>query len=193
MAGRKTKLTSKTQRAICDVMRSGGSYAAAAAHAGICESTLHDWRKYGAEQEAGIYRNFVDAEAAAIDEGEAVAARQVFKCFTVASIETVVETTADGAQKTKVITRPPDAGMALKWLERRAGARWNVARRVALGGDPDGVPFETVSAEAALAGLDKLTAAELAALAAIEDAMRTRAERPDEGQSAVAMVDGVAT
>lgn len=136
MAGRKTKLNSKRQRIICQVIRDGGTYAAAAAQASICESTLHDWRRYGAEEESGIYRTFVDALATAEAEGEAIAVRAVVAAFTEDSVETVVEKLPDGSTKTKTITRPPDAAMALRWLERRRPARWNAPRRLALGHNP---------------------------------------------------------
>ena len=140
MAGRKTKLTPNRQRTICEVMRDGGTYAAAAAQAGICESTLHDWRRYGAEEESGIYRDLVDALDRAIAEGEAIAVRQVFASFTEPTVETVEETLSDGSSKTKTITRPPDASMALKWLERRSPQRWNIPHRLAVGQDPDAEP-----------------------------------------------------
>ena len=140
MVGRKTKLTPKRRRIICEVIRDGGSFAAAAAQAGICESTLHDWRRYGAAEESGIYRRFVDALAMAQAEGEAIACRQVFASFTEPTIETVVEELPGGSTKTRTIERPPDAMMALRWLERRVPQRWNVPHRLAVGQDPDAEP-----------------------------------------------------
>ena len=109
MAGRKTKLNPKRRRIICEVIRDGGSFAAAAAQAGICESTLHDWRRYGAAEESGIYRNFVEALATAQALGEAIAVRAVVAAFTEGSVETVVENLPDGSTKTRTIERPPDA------------------------------------------------------------------------------------
>ena len=142
MAGRKTKLNPKRRRIICEVIRDGGSYAAAAAQAGICESTLHDWRRYGDAEEgaSGIYRRFVDALAMAQAEGEAIACRQLFASFTEPTVETTVENMPDGATKTKTVTRPPDARHALRWLERRSPQRWNVPHRLAVGQDPDAEP-----------------------------------------------------
>ena len=79
--------------------------------------------------------------AKAADEGEAIAAKQVFKSFTEPTVETVVEDLPDGSTKVRTITRPPDAGMALRWLERRAGARWNLQHRLAVGQDADAPPI----------------------------------------------------
>ena len=141
MAGRKTKLNPKRQSAICEVMKHGGTYKAAAAAAGICESTLHDWRKYGDAEESGIYRRFVDALEQAIGEGEAAAVSSVYRAFTEPSIEVQTESLPDGTVKTKEITRPPDPSFALRWLERRNPQRWNVPTRLALSGDPDAEPI----------------------------------------------------
>jgi len=44
---RPTKLTAKVQKKICDAIRAGNHYEAAARYAGIGESTLHDWRAKG--------------------------------------------------------------------------------------------------------------------------------------------------
>jgi hypothetical protein len=48
---RDTKLDDLVERRICDALRLGHSYAAAARAGGIDESTLHDWRKRGREGE----------------------------------------------------------------------------------------------------------------------------------------------
>ena len=82
MAGRKTKLNSARQCAICEVMKHGGTFRAAAAAAGICESTLHDWRKYGDDDEAGVYGRFVAALERALGEGESAAVGAVYRAFT---------------------------------------------------------------------------------------------------------------
>ena len=140
MAGRKTKLNSARQCAICEVMKHGGTFRAAAAAAGICESTLHDWRKYGDAEESGIYRRFVDAVEQAIGEGEAAAVGSVFRSFTESSVEVQTESLPGGSVRTKEITRPPDPAFALRWLERRNPERWNLPTRLALSGDPDSPP-----------------------------------------------------
>ena len=140
MAGRKSKLTTQTRRLICDAVRAGASYKAAAASVGVHETTLHAWRDRGEHEEAGPYRAFVDALAAAQLEGEAIACRQVFSAFTEPTTEIVEETLPDGTTKTRTITRPPSADMALKWLERRSPQRWNIPHRLAVGQDPDAEP-----------------------------------------------------
>ena len=76
-------------------------------------------------------------------EGEAVAAEMVFRGFVEPSIEKRTETLPDGGVKVVTIERAPDPRIALSWLERRAGSRWNPAHRVALGQDPDASPIVT--------------------------------------------------
>ena len=141
MAGRKTKLTPERRRIICDAIRDGASYSAAAAAAGIDQSTLHTWRRLGDEEEVGPHRTLVDELALAEAEGEAIACRQLFASFTESTVETTVEELPDGGVKTKTVTRPPDARHALQWLERRRASRWNVPTRLALSGDPDAEPI----------------------------------------------------
>lgn len=143
MAGRKSKLSAKTRRLICDAVRDGASFRAAAAAAGVHETTLHAWRTIGEHEEDGPYRAFVRALEAAQLEGEAVACRQLFASFTEPTIETTVEELADGTTRTKTKTIPPDASMALRWLERRAPGRWNIPHRLAIGQDPDADPIVT--------------------------------------------------
>ena len=140
MAGRKTKLNSARQCAICEVMKHGGTFRAAAAAAGICESTLHDWRKYGDDDEAGVYGRFVAALERALGEGESAAVGAVYRAFTECSVETVEETLPNGDSRTKTITRPPDPSFALRWLERRRPSQWNIPHRLAVGQDPDAEP-----------------------------------------------------
>ena len=141
MAGRKTKLTPERRRIICAAIRDGASFAAAAAAAGIDQSTLHTWRRLGDEEEAGPYRTLVDELALSEAEGEAIACRQLFASFTEPTVETTVEELPDGSTKTRTVTRPPSADQALKWLERRRASRWNVPTRLALSGDPDAEPI----------------------------------------------------
>ena len=121
-------------------MKHGGTFRAAAAAANVCESTLHDWRKYGDAEPNGDYGRFVAALERALGQGEAAAVGSVFRSFTESSVEVQTETMPDGAVKTKEITRPPDPSFALRWLERRNPQRWNVPTRLALSGDPDSPP-----------------------------------------------------
>ena len=141
--GRPTKLNSRRQTAICKALRHGSSFLAAAASAGIAEDTFTTWRKRGAEENSGPYHNLVLAIEKSLAEGEALAAQAVFKSFTETSTEIVEETLPNGDSRTKTITRPPDPRIALSWLERRVGGRWNPAHRVALGQDPDAAPVVT--------------------------------------------------
>ena len=140
MPGRKSKLNSARQSAICEVMKHGGTFRAAAAQANICESTLHDWRRYGDEEPAGVYGRFVAALERAIGEGEAAAVGAVYRAFVEPSVEVQTESLPDGSVRTKEITRPPDPAFALRWLERRNPQRWNLPTRLALSGDPDSPP-----------------------------------------------------
>ena len=142
MAGRRSKLTPARRKVICDAIRDGASFAAAAAACGIDQSTLHTWRRLGDEEEAGPHRALVDALAMAEAEGEAIACRQLFASFTEPTVETTVEELSDGSVKTRTVTRPPSADAALKWLERRRASRWNVPHRLALSGDPDAEPIQ---------------------------------------------------
>ena len=50
MAGAPSKLTAKRQRIICEAVKHGASYNAAAARAGLHEDTLRGWRKKGASK-----------------------------------------------------------------------------------------------------------------------------------------------
>ena len=143
MAGAPSKLTAKRKRIICEAVKHGASYNAAAARAGLHEDTLRGWRKKGAKQESGPYRRFVDELARAQLEGEALAAEQVFRSFCEPSVETRTETLPLGGVKVVTIERPPDPRIALAWLERRFGSRWNPAHRIAVGGDPDASPIVT--------------------------------------------------
>ena len=140
--GRPSKLTAKRRRALCTALKHGASFEAAAAVAGLHQSTFTKWRKRGQSETDGPYHDLVLAIEQAQAEGEALAAEQVFRSFTECSVEVVEEVLpGDGGTKTRTITRPPDAMMALRWLERRAGSRWNPAHRVALSGDPDAEPI----------------------------------------------------
>lgn len=180
---RPTKLTAERSATICDARRNGASYAAAAAAAGINEATIYDWKRRGETCKTGIYRDFVDALNLALHEGEALAASVVVAAFTKPSTEVTVEQLADGQKRIKRTTRPPDARMALNFLRAKFGETWNPQHRIALGGDPDGVPVAVEDRGEFAPQLKMLTSAEIDALAAIEEAMTARTERPDEADS----------
>ena len=163
MKGRRIKLDEKRQAIICGALRTGASWAAAAAAAGLHIATVMRWRARGEAQESGKYREFCEATTHAIDQGEAIMARQVWKAANEPTIETVTETFPDGSVKTKEFVRPPSGGMALKWLERKRAEQWSPRHRVAIGGDADAPPVQHGFA------VDKLPADKLAALAALLD------------------------
>ena len=139
--GRPTKLNAKRTRAACDVVRAGGTWKAAAAAAGVCESVFHDWRERAAAETEGPYHAFGLAIAKAEAEGEAIAVEQVFRSFTECTVETREEQLPDGGTKIVTTTRPPDPAMALRWLERRLPQRWNLPHRLHHAADPDGPPI----------------------------------------------------
>ena len=143
--GRPSKLTAKRQTAICKALKHGASFEAAAAVAGLHQSTFTKWRKRGSRRKAPArITTLCLAIERAQAEGEALAAQAVFKSFTECSIETVEEILpGDAGTKTKTITRPPDPRIALSWLERRCSKRWNPAHRLHLGADPDSAPVVT--------------------------------------------------
>jgi transposase-like protein len=66
---RDTKLDDLRSKRICDALRKGHSFAAAARAGGIDESTLHDWRKRGREGEEP-YAEFSKRVDAADQEAE---------------------------------------------------------------------------------------------------------------------------
>ena len=135
--GRPSKLTAKRQSAVCEALKHGASFEAAAAVAGLHQSTFTKWRKRGAEEADGPYHDLVLAIEQSQAEGEALAAQAVFKSFTECSVEVVEEILpGDGGTRTRTITRPPDASMALRWLERRASARWNPTQKMLVGRRP---------------------------------------------------------
>jgi len=79
------------------------------------------------------------------------------------------------AIETVTIERPPDAALALKWLERRFPEQWAARQRLAIGGDPDAPP---VRLEAVLAGI-RLEGLPDAALAHLDEFLRLAAEKGD--------------
>lgn len=125
MTGRPTKLTPEAEEAICEALRYGASWAQAAAEAGIAERTVINWRQRGEKATTGQFFHFLQRATRARAKGEAQAVRQVFQSFMLPTVETIREELPDGTVKVRTIERPPDAGMALKWLERRCPEDWN--------------------------------------------------------------------
>jgi hypothetical protein len=70
VAGRPTKLTPEVQRTVVEILRTCGTYTAAAGRAHVNMVTFLDWLKRGAESRSGIYFDFLtavrDAEAQAV-------------------------------------------------------------------------------------------------------------------------------
>jgi len=71
--GRKTRLTEDLIDDICIWVAANNRPVVAAAKAGVPERTFYEWKKKGAEQEEGIYREFVDRLDRSLAEGEATA------------------------------------------------------------------------------------------------------------------------
>jgi len=110
---RPTKLTKKRLRAILEPLRAGGTRKAAAASAGVGESTLHDWlraaRGGGTSLQGELLIEVERAEAQA------------------------------EARATGVITAAVEGGdwkAAAWWLERRRRADWG-RQLLEVGGEPD--------------------------------------------------------
>ena len=66
---RETKLDDLRSKRICDALRKGHSYAAAARAGGIDESTLHDWRRRGRDGEP-LFSEFSERVDRADQEAE---------------------------------------------------------------------------------------------------------------------------
>ncbi len=64
MAGAPTKLDDLRSKRICDALKAGHSFAAAARAGGIDETTLHNWRTRGAAGEEPFFRFFQRIEEA---------------------------------------------------------------------------------------------------------------------------------
>ena len=163
--GARSKLTPDVQARILEGARNGATFAACAAYAGIAASTLHAWRARGAEAKSGLYRDFVNALARAEAEGEAVAAAQLVAGFTQPNVETR-RTIKGDTEEEVIIQRPPDARLALAWLERRRPETWSPKHRVA-------VRFGSVAEALGALNVEDLSPAELALVERIVGMMET--------------------
>lgn len=106
--GRETLLDDLRSKRICDALRAGHSYAAAAKAGGIDESTLHRWRQLGRDGHAR-YREFCERVEKADQEAED-------RCVQ------VLRNALDGLDL-KLAT-----DTAWRWLERRRPAEWSPKR-----------------------------------------------------------------
>ena len=156
------KLTDEVQAVICKALEDGASWSAAAAAAGLHRATVQRWRERGEAAKQGRFCDFCDNATRALARGEARAARQLVAGFMEPSTETVIDEAPDGSRKTRTVTRPPDAALALKWLERRFPDRWSPNQNMTI---------RHASVREALAAIDahRLPASELATLERILD------------------------
>ena len=123
MAGRRSKLTGEAEDAIVEAVSLGLSYKAAAAIAGVDETTLHRWRKRGRDSGRQPYRQFCQR----IDAAQASTARDYLQAVRRSVIEptvttkTTTRTAPDGGTITETVktVSPPGIKGALWWLERR--------------------------------------------------------------------------
>ena len=135
--GRSTLLTPEREERILHVLRCGGTWEAAAAAVDMAAATLHEWRRRGAGNDHrelgdpdGIYAAFVEKCTRAIDQGEVDAIEAVRNAFTQGATTKTIKRTKDenGNVTHEEITErtdPPEATMALKWLERRRAKKWS--------------------------------------------------------------------
>lgn len=70
MAGRPHKLTPEVQKRICEAIRNGNYFQAAAAYAGVTYRSLRSWLKQGQKAKAGRFFQFFQAVKAAEAEAE---------------------------------------------------------------------------------------------------------------------------
>ena len=79
-------------------------------------------------------------------------AKTVYRSLTESRVTVTEKLAADGSSVTVITTRPPDAELALRWLERRFPERWSPRRavehsgKVAAGNGPS-ISLVTVGAE----------------------------------------------
>lgn len=101
---RETKLDDLRSKRICDALKKGHSFAAAAQAGGIDESTLHDWRKRGRDGEEP-YAEFSKRVDAADAEAEDRAVQVLQNALMGDDMKLAADT-------------------AWKWLARRRPAQW---------------------------------------------------------------------
>lgn len=106
--GRPTKCTPEVTELVCEALSFGVSWEAAAAHAGVAVSTVHNWIAQAADDvDGGQYSEFLERTTRARDAAEVRMAR------------IVIQAAEDG-----------DAKAAQWWLERRRGDSWSAKQTV---------------------------------------------------------------
>ena len=110
--GRDTKLDDLVEKRICDALKAGHSYAAAARAGGIGERTLHEWIQRG----SGTHPTRADSE----DERYAQFAQRVERA------EYEAEDLVVGILRSKVLCENDRVALdaAKFWLERRRAEDW---------------------------------------------------------------------
>lgn len=99
---RPSSLTPAVTEKVCEALKLGVSWEAAAAHAGIGVSTIHNWLAQAADDVAGgHFREFLEQTTRARDSSEVRMAAIVMKA-----------------------AQEGDAKAAQWWLERRRSASW---------------------------------------------------------------------
>jgi transposase-like protein len=126
--GQKPKLTPAVHKKIVDAVRGGNFYRAAAAYAGISETTLHVWIRRGrAEQER-------------LDDGlDAIPLEARYASFQSALVTAEAESQIDAVANWKSMTTE-DWRAAKEWLARRHSDEWGDKSRVEVSG-PEGAPI----------------------------------------------------
>lgn len=147
MAGRQSKLHRDAEvnngemlKAVCKLLAQGVTDRETCAQIGISPQTFYTWLQKGSVEQAGVYREFLDAVTRARSEAT-VKAIDAFRSGLAPTtvkeevIETVSETRLDKDgnpyQYTKTVTRqkrvvqPPDWRAGMEWLQRRDKANWS--------------------------------------------------------------------
>ncbi len=81
------KLTTEIQQKICDAIRAGNFLVTAAVYAGVGKTALHEWLKRGANEDKGIYRDFVAGVEKANADAETRAVLLVIKSASAGSLQ----------------------------------------------------------------------------------------------------------
>ena len=134
MAGRKTELTYKKVKQICQFVRLRLKMVEIADFIGVDPSTLHRWIREGEKAEDGIHRKLVDGIKKAKAEIVSELSDVVFNAALLGS-ETVTEKVVklpDGKTRTEKITKrtPPNAAEARRILALMQPDRWAEVKQI---------------------------------------------------------------
>ncbi len=138
VGGRPTKLTPEAQELIVNAVRAGTYLETAAALAGVCKDTLHEWLKRGANSKSGIHKRFSDSVAQALAESEHDDASVIRKAA--AGYDVVKQKVVAGPDGTVTTVEKTHefSWQAAAWrLERRFPQRWGRRESLELTGDPE--------------------------------------------------------